>query len=143
MATNDQNRQVIEEFRANGGRVGGRYQGRPLLLLTTTGRKTGLGRTTPVMYLRDGESYCIFATKGGAPEHPDWYLNLVAHPRVVVEVGSERFEAQACVTGPEERSSLYRKQASLFTQFADYERKTTRTIPVVRLTPVNLSDGKP
>ncbi len=131
---NEQNRQVIEEFRANGGRVGGRYQGRPLLLLTTTGRKTGRSYTTPVMYLKDGDSYCIFATKAGAPEHPDWYLNLVANPRVTVEVDTERFDAQATVTRPEERAMLYRRQASLFSQFADYERRTTRTIPVVRLT---------
>ncbi len=137
---NEQNRQVIEEFRANGGRVGGRYRGRPLLLLTTTGRKTGRSYTTPVMYLKDGDSYCVFATKAGAPEHPDWYLNLVAHPRVTVEVDTERFEAKAEVTGPDERAKLYRKQASLFSQFADYERRTTRTSPVVRLTPIS---GKP
>ena len=134
MATNDLNRQVIEEFRANAGRVGGNYEGRPLLLLTTTGRKTGRTHTTPVMYLADGNGYCVFASKGGAPEHPAWYLNLVANPRVIVEVGTERFEAQATVVGPDERNTLYRKQASLYTQFTDYERKTTRTIPVVRLT---------
>jgi len=134
MATNDLNRQVIEEFRANAGRVGGNYEGRPLLLLTTTGRKTGRTHTTPVMYLADGDSYCVFGSKGGAPEHPAWYLNLVANPRVIVEVGTERFEAQATVVGPDEREALYRKQASLFSQFAEYERKTTRTIPVVRLT---------
>ena len=133
MATNDLNRQVIEEFRANAGRVGGKYQGRPLLLLTTTGRKTAGTHTTPIMYLADGGGYCVFATKGGAPQHPSWYLNLVANPHVVVEVGAERFEAQATVVGPEERDALYRKQASLYSQFSDYERKTTRTIPVVRL----------
>jgi deazaflavin-dependent oxidoreductase (nitroreductase family) len=136
MATNDSNRQVIEEFRANAGRVGGNYEGRPLLLLTTTGRKTGRTHTTPVMYLADG-GYCVFASKGGAPEHPAWYLNLVANPRVIVEVGTERFEAQATVVGPAERDALYRKQASLYSQFAEYERKTTRKIPVVRLTRTN------
>lgn len=135
MATNELNRQVIEEFRANAGRVGG--EGRPLLLLTTTGRKTGRMYTTPVMYLADGDGYCVFASKGGAPEHPAWYLNLVANPRVIVEVGTERFEAQATVVGPDERNTLYRKQASLYTQFTEYERKTTRTIPVVRLTRTN------
>ena len=134
MATNDQNRQVIEEFRANEGRVGGNHEGRPLLLLTTTGRKTGRTHTTPVMYLADGDGCCVFASKGGAPQHPAWYLNLVANPRVVVELGAERFEAQAAVVGPEERDALYRKQASLYGQFAEYQRKTTRTIPVVRLT---------
>jgi deazaflavin-dependent oxidoreductase (nitroreductase family) len=85
------------------------------------------------MYLADGDAYCIFATKGGAPQHPDWYLNLVANPRAVVEVGTERFEARATVVGPEERETLYARQASLFPQFAEYARKTTRTIPVVRL----------
>jgi len=137
MATNDLNRLVIEEFRANAGRVGGNYEGRPLLLLTTTGRKTGRTYTTPVMCLADGEGYCVFASKGGAPEHPAWYLNLVANPRVIVEVGTERFEAQATVVGPDERDALYRKQASRYSQFAEYERKTTRTIPVIRLTRTN------
>jgi len=137
MASNDLNRQVIEEFRTNGGRVGGNFEGRPLLLLTTTGRKTGRTHTTPVMYLAHGDGYCVFASKGGAPEHPAWYLNLVANPRVIVEVRAERFEAQATVVGPDERDALYRKQASLYSQFAEYERKTTRTIPVVRLTRTN------
>ena len=137
MATNDQNRQVIEEFRANEGRVGGNHEGRPLLLLTTTGRKTGRTHTTPVMYLADGDGCCVFASKGGAPQHPAWYLNLVANPRAIVEVGTERFEARATVIGPDERDALYRKQASLYSQFAEYERKTTRTIPVVRLTRTN------
>jgi deazaflavin-dependent oxidoreductase (nitroreductase family) len=134
MATNDLNQRVIEEFRANAGKVGGNHEGRPLLLLTTTGRKTGRTYTTPVMYLADGDGYCVFASKGGAPEHPDWYLNLVADPRVIVEVGTERFQAQATLVGPDEHDTLYRKQASLYSQFADYQQKTTRTIPVVRLT---------
>jgi deazaflavin-dependent oxidoreductase (nitroreductase family) len=134
MATNDMNQRVIEEFRANAGKVGGNHEGRPLLLLTTTGRKTGRTYTTPVMYLADGDGYCVFASKGGAPEHPDWYLNLVADPRVIVEVGTERFQAQATLVGPDEHDTLYRKQASLYSQFADYQQKTTRTIPVVRLT---------
>ena len=137
MATNDLNRQVIEEFRANAGRVGGNYDGRPLLLLTTTGRKTGRTHTTPVMYLAEGDDYCVFASKGGAPQHPAWYLNLVANARVVVELGAARFEAQATVVGPDERDALFRKQASLYGQFAEYQRKTTRTIPVVRLTRTN------
>lgn len=132
--TNDQNRRVVEEFRANAGRVGGSFEGRPLLLLTTTGRKTGRAHTTPLMYLADGGSYCVFASNAGAPQHPAWYLNLVANPRVIVEVGTERFEARATVAGPDERDALYRSQASLYGQFAEYERKTTRTIPVVRLT---------
>ena len=131
---NDLNRRVIEEFRENAGRVGGNYEGRPLLLITTTGRKTGRTHTTPVMYLADGDGYCVFASKGGAPEHPAWYLNLVANPRVIAEVGTERFDARATVLGPDERDAIYRKQASLYSQFTEYERKTARTIPVVRLT---------
>ncbi|MSQ52155.1 MAG: nitroreductase family deazaflavin-dependent oxidoreductase [Betaproteobacteria bacterium] len=137
MATNDANLQVIEEFRANSGRVGGNFEGRPLLLLTITGRKTGRTYTTPVMYLAQGDDYCVFASKGGAPEHPAWYLNLVVNPRVIVEVGTERFEAQASVVGSDEREAIYRKQASLFKQFVQYEQKTTRKIPVVRLTRTN------
>jgi len=133
MTMNDQNRQVIEEFRANAGKVGGNYEGRPLLLLTTSGRTTGRAYTTPVMYLADGGGWCVFASKGGAPQHPDWYLNLVANPRVVVELGAERFEARAAVAGPEERDALYAKQASIYGQFTEYQKKTARTIPVVRL----------
>ncbi|OGA51541.1 MAG: cell entry protein [Betaproteobacteria bacterium RIFCSPLOWO2_12_FULL_63_13] len=136
MATSVQNQQVIDEFRANAGKVGGNYEGRPLLLITTTGRKTGTKHTTPVMYLAHGDGHCVFASKGGAPAHPSWYLNLVANPRVLVEVGTERFDARATVLGPDERDALYEKQSSLYSQFADYQRKTTRKIPVVLLTRV-------
>ena len=89
------------------------------------------------MYLADGDGYCVFASKGGAPAHPAWYLNRVANPRAIAEVGTGRFEAPATVVGPDERDALYRKQASLYSQFAQYERNTTRTIPVVRLTRTN------
>lgn len=130
---NDRNQRNIEEFRANGGRVGGAFADRSLLLLTTTGRKTGKRHTTPVMYQRDGERLVIFASKGGAPTNPDWYHNLVAHPTVTVEVGTETFEAQTSVARDAERDELYARQAKQYPQFADYQAKTSRRIPVVIL----------
>jgi len=130
---NDWNRQLIEEFRANGGKVGGMWEGRPLLLLTTTGAKSGQRRTNPTMYLRDGDRLLVFASKAGAPTSPDWYHNLVAHPEVTVEVGNETYPAIATVITGEERDRLYAKQAQLYPQFADYQARTTRPIPVVAL----------
>jgi len=130
---NDWNRKMIEEFRANGGKVGGMWEGRPLLLLTTTDVKSGQRHTTPTMYLRDGDRLLIFATKGGAPSHPDWYHNLAAHPQVTVEVGKETYEATATVLKGEERDRLYARQAELYPQFGDYQKRTTRKIPVIAL----------
>jgi deazaflavin-dependent oxidoreductase (nitroreductase family) len=129
----ERNQRVIEEFRANSGKVGGQYVERPLLLLTTTGAKSGKPYTTPVMYLRDGERLAVFATHGGSPTHPDWYHNLVAHPIVTVEVGSETITARATVAPAAERDALYARQAELYPQFADYQARTTRRIPVVLL----------
>jgi len=131
---NDWNRQVIEEFRANGGKVGGGFGGAPMLILTTTGARTGRRHTNPVMYLPDGDRFAIFASKGGAPTSPDWYHNLVAHPRATVEVGNETFDVDARVTSGEERDRLYARQAELYPQFGEYQQKTTRKIPVVVLT---------
>jgi deazaflavin-dependent oxidoreductase (nitroreductase family) len=130
---NDWNRQTIEEFRANKGKVGGMWEGRPLLLLTTTGAKSGKRHTTPTMYLRDGDRLLVFASKGGAPTNPDWYHNLLAHPEVTVEVGPETYQATATVITGEERDRLYARQAELYPQFADYQAKTTRKIPVIAL----------
>jgi deazaflavin-dependent oxidoreductase (nitroreductase family) len=130
---NDWNRQTIEAFRANGGKVGGMWEGRPLLLLTTTGAKSGQRRTTPTMYLRDGDRLLIFASKSGAPTHPAWYHNLVAHPQVTVEVGSETYEATATILTGEERDRLYARQAELYPQFGEYQANTTRKIPVIAL----------
>ena len=130
---NNWNRQTIEAFRANGGKVGGIWEGRPLLLLTTTGAKSGQRHTTPTMYLRDGDRLLVFASKAGAPTSPDWYHNLLAHPEVTVEVGAETYQAIATSLTGEERDRLYAKQAELYTQFADYQKKTTRKIPVVAL----------
>jgi len=130
---NEWNRQTIEEFRANKGKVGGMWEGKPLLLLTTTGAKSGKRHTTPTMYLRDGDRVLIFASKGGAPSSPDWYHNLLVHPEVTVEVGPETYQATAIVITGEERDRLYARQAELFPQFADYQAKTNRKIPVIAL----------
>ncbi|HMA35680.1 MAG TPA: nitroreductase family deazaflavin-dependent oxidoreductase [Chloroflexia bacterium] len=130
---NDWNKAVIDEFRANGGKVGGPMAGAPLLLLTTTGAKTGRRHTSPVMYNTDGNRLLVFASKAGAPTHPAWYHNLVANPRVTVEQGTETFEANAVVLTGEERDRLYRRHAEQFPQFGEYETKTTRQIPVVAL----------
>jgi len=130
---NDWNRRITEEFRANGGKVGGQFEGAPLLLLTTTGAKSGQRRTIPLMYLPDGDRCIIFASKGGAPTNPDWYHNLVAHPEVTIEVGTETFNATAVVVTGEQRDQLYAKQAKLYSGFADYQAKTERRIPVIAL----------
>lgn len=130
---NDWNRQTIEAFRANGGKVGGMWEGKPLLLLTTTGAKSGQRHTTPTMYLADGDRLLIFASKGGAPTNPAWYHNLLAHPEVTVEVGPETYEATARVLSGEERDRFYAMQAERFPQFAEYQAKTSRKIPVIAL----------
>ena len=129
------NRGVIEEFRANDGKVGGPFEGAPVLLLTSVGAKSGERRTTPVMYLPDGERMVIFASLGGAPNNPAWYHNLVANPSATVEVGPGTVEVEAVVTSGEERDRLFDQQAALYPQFADYAQKTTRQIPVVALVP--------
>ena len=127
------NTALIEEFRANGGKVGGRFEGRPVVLLTTTGATSGRKLTTPLVYLQDGERRLVFASKAGSPTHPDWYHNLVANPTVTVEVGTETYEAKAVVITGEERDRLYAKQVESTPIFGEYQQKTTRTIPVVAL----------
>jgi len=131
----DFNSAIIAEFRAHGGKVGGPFEGAPLLLLTSTGAKSGEPRTTPVMYLPDGSRMVIFASKAGAPTHPAWYHNLLAHPQATVEVGTSTVEVRARVAAGGERDELYARQAKLYPQFADYAQKTTREIPVVVLEP--------
>jgi deazaflavin-dependent oxidoreductase (nitroreductase family) len=131
----DFNRKVIEEFRANDGKVGGPFEGAPVLLLTSTGAKSGELRTTPVVYQPDGDRMVIFASKAGAPENPAWFHNLRANPTATVEVGNDTVEVQAVVTQGDERERLFSKQKQLMPQFADYEQKTTRQIPVVALQP--------
>ena len=130
---NDWNRGMIEEFRAHGGKVGGMWEGRPLLLLTATGAKSGQRRTTPVMYLRDGDRLLIFATKAGASSNPAWYHNLLAHPQVTVEVGTETFEALAVVTRDVERDQLWARGVAMFPFLAKHQAKTLRQIPVISL----------
>ncbi len=130
---NDFNRKIIEEFRANGGETFGPFKGRHLLLLTTTGAKSGESRTTPLVYSRDGSRVVVIASMGGAPKHPSWFLNVRAHPEVTVELGTEKFKARASVVDGAERDRLYAQQAAEMPAFNDYQQKTTRRIPVVVL----------
>ncbi len=132
----DWNKMIIEEFRANGGKVGGRFAGQPLALLHTIGAKSGQPRINPVACIRDGDRYVIIASKAGAPSNPDWYYNLVANPLVTVEYGTETFKARATVAAEPERTRLYNQMAAERPTFAEYEQKTTRTIPVIILTRV-------
>ena len=131
---NDWNKAIIEEFRANDGKVGGMFADMPLLLLHTTGAKSGLPRINPMAYLVDGNRLVVIASKAGAPTNPDWYHNVVANPDVKVEVGTEQFQARATVAEEPERTQLYEKMATLNPGFAEYQRKTTRIIPVIILT---------
>jgi deazaflavin-dependent oxidoreductase (nitroreductase family) len=130
----DWNKAIIEEFRANEGRVGGHFASQTLLLLHTTGAKTGAERINPVVTFVDGDRYVIIASKGGAPSDPDWYKNLLANPEVNVEVGTEQFPAVATVATEPERTQLYEKMEVVNPGFTEYKSKTTRVIPVITLT---------
>lgn len=131
--TADWNEKIIEEFRANEGRVGGNFEGAPMLLLHTTGARSGTERVNPMMYLElDGRIF-VFASKAGAPTNPDWYHNLLAHPEVTVELGTETFEAAASPLRGQERDRVYGEQANRYPGFAEYQDKTTRIIPVLEL----------
>lgn len=132
----DWNAEVIEEFRSNEGRVGGPFQGAPLLLLHTTGVKTGKERINPLMYRKYGDRFAIFASKGGAPSNPDWYRNLLANLKVKIEVGTQTIQATARVAQSEERERLWTAQKREYPTFATYEANTKRQIPVVILDPV-------
>lgn len=136
----DFNSDTIEEFRANGGRVGGVFEGAPLLLLTHTGRRTGTRRTNPLMYLLQDDHVYVFASKGGHPHHPHWLLNLRDHPEVTVEIGTSSYSARAVEIQGGERDAIYARQSDLRPQFAEYQRMTTRTIPVIELA-ADLQDG--
>jgi deazaflavin-dependent oxidoreductase (nitroreductase family) len=127
------NEALIDEFRSNGGQVTGMFAGAPLVLITTTGAKSGKRRTTPIVHTNDGDNVVIIASKGGAPTSPDWYHNLVANPDVTVELPNEKFEARARVAQGDERDRLYRAQADLMPNFDEYQKATTREIPVVVL----------
>jgi deazaflavin-dependent oxidoreductase (nitroreductase family) len=130
----DWNAGIIDEFRANQGKVGGMFEGRPLLLVHHKGAKTGTMRVNPLAYqvLEDG-SLAVFGSKGGAPTNPDWFYNLRANPDVTVEVGTETFHARARIPDKEERDRIWNRQKEISPGFAEYEQKTTRQIPVVIL----------
>lgn len=130
---NDFNRQIIEEFRANQGTVGGPFAGSQLLVLHTTGAKSGKPRLVPLAYRRVGDAFAVFASKAGADDNPDWYHNVVAHPEVNVELGAERFDAVARVAERAERDRIWEAQKAAVPAFAEYESKTDRVIPVVVL----------
>lgn len=131
---NTWNKQIITEFRENQGKVGGPFKGAPVLLLHTTGAKSGQERVNPLMYLEDGDRRLVFASKGGFPTHPDWYRNLKKNPGVKLEVGAEQYDAQAEELTGEERDRLYAKQAGIYPQFGEYEQKAAgRKIPVIAL----------
>ena len=131
---NDFNTAIIKEFRANEGVVGGPFDGATLLLLHTTGAKSGQERVNPLMYFKDGDHYVIVASKAGADSHPDWYYNVVANPDVSIEVGTEKLDAQASVASEPERTQLYEKMESISSGFTEYKNKTSRVIPIVTLT---------
>jgi len=125
------NKGVIVEFRERGGVVGGQFEGAPMILVNHTGAKSGKRYTSPLVYTRDEDRYVVIASKGGAPEHPQWFHNLVANPDVTLEVGTETFPAKARVAEGGERARLYDAQADLMPNFAEYANATDREIPVV------------
>jgi deazaflavin-dependent oxidoreductase (nitroreductase family) len=131
---NEFNQRIISEFRANQGKVGGQFANAPLLLLTMTGAKSGRVLTKPLAYTQDGDRLVVIASFAGAPKNPAWYDNLVANPVATVELGSERFQVRVAVTSGEERQRLFDRQAAQMPVFADYQKKTTRQIPVLVLT---------
>ncbi len=130
---NNPNQAIIEEFRTHAGKVGGHFAGKTLLLLHTIGAKSGQEHVNPAAYITDGDRLVIIASKGGAPTNPDWYYNLLAHPEVTVEVGSEKFQVRAEVAKEPERTRLYNKMVEMMPGFDEYRHKTTRQIPVIIL----------
>jgi deazaflavin-dependent oxidoreductase (nitroreductase family) len=132
---NDWNASIIKEFRRNAGQVGGFFAGKPVLLLHHTGARSGTLRVNPLMYRKESDNYVVFASKGGAARHPDWFHNLKANPDAKVEVGNDSLEVTARIADPEERDTLYAKQAEEYPQFGEYQQQTSRTIPVIVLEP--------
>jgi deazaflavin-dependent oxidoreductase (nitroreductase family) len=131
----DWNLAIIKEFRTHAGKVGGPFAGKTLLLLHTIGAKSGKEHINPVAYVTDGDRRVIIASKGGAPTNPDWYYNIVAHPHITVEVGTDQFKASASIAIEPERTRLYNKMVEMMPGFAEYQKKTTRIIPVILLAP--------
>jgi deazaflavin-dependent oxidoreductase (nitroreductase family) len=127
------NQAIIDEFRANSGKVGARFEGKTLLILHTVGAKSGQERINPTAYVMDGDRLVIIASKGGAPTNPDWYFNILANPLVTVEVGTEKFQARAGIANEPERTRLFSLMVGMMPGFADYQQKTTRVIPVITL----------
>jgi len=134
---NEWNQKIIEEFRANGGVVGGPFEGASMILVHHTGARSGTERVTPLVYRAEGDDFAVFASKAGAPDNPDWYHNLMANPRVTVEVGTdagvEVIGVEAVEVSGAERDRIFEAQKAASPQFAEYEKNTTRTIPVVAL----------
>jgi deazaflavin-dependent oxidoreductase (nitroreductase family) len=141
MSGSDYNARIIDEFRANEGRVGSSFEGVPLLLLHHTGARSGEPRINPLSYQRDDGRYVVFASRGGAPRNPGWYHNLKANPNATIEVGTDTIEVRASEASGAERERLYRTLAERIPQFAEYERRTARTIPVMVLTPRAAADA--
>jgi deazaflavin-dependent oxidoreductase (nitroreductase family) len=133
MSRSDFNKQTIDEFRRNHGKVGGYFQGAPLLLLHTVGRRSGKSRVNPMMYLKEEDRYLVFASKGGADTNPDWYYNLKAHPDARIEVGDQTLDVHAEEVTGRERDAIYKRQATLYPSFDSYQRGTRRIIPVIAL----------
>jgi deazaflavin-dependent oxidoreductase (nitroreductase family) len=133
-AFNEFNQKVMAEFHENGGKIGGRFEGTDVLILTTTGRKSGQMRWNPLAYSTDGDRYVIVASKGGAASSPDWYHNLVAQPSAVIEVGNDVIPVEATIATGAERDRLYSQHAARMPNFVEYAKNTTRVIPVVVLT---------
>lgn len=131
----DWNARIIDEFRANGGKVDGPFKGAPLLLLHTTGAKTGRKRVRPLMYQAVGDGFAVFASKAGADTNPAWYHNLLANPQATIEVGTRTIDVAARVLGPKERGPVWQQQKAEYPGFAEYETRTNRVIPVVMLEP--------
>jgi deazaflavin-dependent oxidoreductase (nitroreductase family) len=132
--TTNWNQSIIDEFRANSGKVGGPFAGKTLLILHTVGAKSGQERINPTAYVAVGDRLVIIASKGGAPTNPDWYYNILANPLVTVEIGTEQFQAQAVVVKEPERTRLFNQMVEMMPGFADYQQKTKRVIPVITLT---------
>ena len=128
---NAENKDIIAQFRAHGGLLPGRRSDHQLILLTTTGAKSGLPRINPLNYSTDGDHIIVIASKGGSPTHPDWYHNLVANPEAKIEIGTEKFPVRATFAAGDERARLFNAQAALMPFFAEYQRQATRLIPVV------------
>lgn len=129
----DWNAKFIEEFRANAGQVGGFFANKPVLILHTTGARSGIGRLAPLVYRKEDDRVFVFASKGGSHSHPDWYHNLKANPAVTVEIGADTVSATAAEIVGDERDAIYARHAAVIPNFAEYQAGTDRTIPVIEL----------